>query len=144
MLCIIWVVEFALCTSLSGNFNQKLISIKGCLPLNVIVYQGSSSVEGHLPLRAIFHCKSSFVKGCLRSKLTPSTMPIFNLNTFFWSLTKEQTSWAGSATLEDIIWVRLIIQLRLSISVDSLRHKTTLKGPCHRNKFFHISKISTL
>ena len=39
---------------------------------------------------------------------------------------KQQTSSAGSATLGDTSWVRLIFQLRLSISVDRLRHRTTL------------------
>ena len=40
---------------------------------------------------------------------------------------KIKTSWAGSATLEDTTWDRLIFQLRPSISVDRLRHRTTFR-----------------
>ena len=44
---------------------------------------------------------------------------------------KIKTSWAGSATLEDTTWDRLIFQLRPSISVDRLRHRTTLRLEQH-------------
>ena len=41
------------------------------------------------------------------------------------------TSWAWSATLGDTSWVRMIFQLRPSISVDSLRHITFWGGSGH-------------
>ena len=45
---------------------------------------------------------------------------------------KAETSWAGSATLGDTSWARMIFQMRPSISVDSLRHISFLGGRGHR------------
>ena len=54
---------------------------------------------------------------------------------FIWMFSLDRkkilTSWAGSATIGDTSWARLIFQLVPSISVDRLRHKTTL-GLGHR------------
>ena len=69
-------------------------------------------------------------------------------NTYFrllrrWEIAKtisfiKQTSWAGSATLEDISWARLIFQLSASISVDRLRHRTTLRLEQHLVRYSRL------
>ena len=63
-------------SSIKVLFNQRLSSIKGCLPLKghlpskVVFHQMLSSTKGWLPSKIVFHQRSSSIKGHFYKKLS--------------------------------------------------------------------------
>ena len=73
----------------------------------------------------------TMMQGFLTEKMRKRNQVHQKVGEFF--LINKETSWAGSATLRDTSWARLIFQLRPTINGDRLRHRNTWWGTLHKN-----------